>query len=152
LHPGQCARLYLGEQPVGWLGAIHPTLERELDLHGQTYLFEIEAQALCTKTVAKFTEISKFPAIRRDLAIVVERDISAEAVLECIRSVAPAGLINLKLFDLYQGEHIDSGRKSLGLGLTLQEQSRTLTDEEVDAAIEAVMNTLGTKLGATLRE
>jgi len=152
LHPGQCARIYLGEQPVGWLGAIHPTLERELDLHGQTYLFEIEAQSLCTKTVAKFTEISKFPAIRRDLAIVVERDVTAEAVLECIRSVAPDSLTNLKLFDLYQGEHIDSGRKSLGLGLTLQEQSRTLTDEEVDAVIETVVNTLGTKLGATLRE
>lgn len=152
LHPGQSARIYLGELPVGWLGAIHPTLERELDLHGQTYLFEIEAKALFARNVAKFTEISKFPAIRRDLAVVVAQDMSADAVLDCIRSVAPESLRNLKLFDVYQGEHIDSGRKSLALGLTLQAQSRTLTDEEVDAAIETIVKTLGTKLGATLRE
>ena len=152
LHPGQSARIYLGEQPIGWLGAIHPTLERELDLHGQTYLFEIEAKALFARNVAKFTEISKFPAIRRDLAVVVAQDMSADAVLDCIRSVAPESLRNLKLFDVYQGEHIDSGRKSLALGLTLQAQSRTLTDEEVDAAIETIVKTLGTKLGATLRE
>lgn len=152
LHPGQSARIYLGELPVGWLGAIHPTLERELDLHGQTYLFEIEAKALFARNVAKFTEISKFPAIRRDLAVVVAQDMSADAVLDCIRSIAPESLRNLKLFDVYQGEHIDSGRKSLALGLTLQAQSRTLTDEEVDAAIETIVKTLGTKLGATLRE
>ncbi len=152
LHPGQSSRIYLNGEAVGWLGAIHPTLERELDLHGQTYLFEIEASALCTKMVSKFTEISKFPAIRRDLAVVVERSVSAADVLNCIRSAAPETLANLKLFDVYQGEHIDSGRKSLALGLTLQAQSRTLTDEEVDAAIKTVVNTLGTKLGATLRE
>ena len=152
LHPGQSARIYFEERPVGWLGAIHPTLERELDLHGQTYVFEIEASALCTKNVAKFTEISKFPAIRRDLAVVVGEEVSASAVLDCIRGVAPSSLLNLKLFDVYQGEHIDSGRKSLALGLTLQAQSRTLTDEEVDAAIETVVTTLSTKLGATLRE
>ena len=152
LHPGQCARIYFEERPVGWLGAIHPTLERELDLHGQTYVFEIEASALCARNVAKFTEISKFPAIRRDLAVVVTHDVNASEVLDCIRSVAPESLLNLKLFDVYQGEHIDSGRKSLALGLTLQAQSRTLTDEEVDAAIETVVTTLSTKLGATLRE
>ncbi len=152
LHPGQSARIYLGDQPVGWLGAIHPTLEGELDLHGQTYLFEIESTALCTRTVPKFEEISKFPAIRRDLAIVVEHGVNAAEVLECIRSAAPESLVNLKLFDVYQGEHIDSGRKSLALGLTLQAQSRTLTDEDVDAAVKKVVNTLGTKLGATLRE
>lgn len=152
LHPGQSARIYLKGEAIGWLGAIHPTLERELDLHGQTYLFEIEATALCTRMVAKFTEISKFPAIRRDLAVVVEQGVSAAEVLDCISSAAPDTLMNLKLFDVYQGEHIDSGRKSLALGLTLQAQSRTLTDEEVDAAIKTVVNTLGTKLGATLRE
>jgi phenylalanyl-tRNA synthetase beta chain len=152
LHPGQSARLYKGDAPAGWLGTLHPTLERELDLRGQAYLFEIKAEVLCDKTVAKFEEISKFPAIRRDLAVVVQSDVSADAVLQCIRSSDPEGLQNLKLFDLYEGEHIDSGRKSLALGLTLQAQSRTLTDEEVDAAIEQVVTTLGRKLGATLRE
>ena len=152
LHPGQSARIYLGEEAIGWLGAIHPTLERELDLHGQSYLFELKVAALCDKTVANFTEISKFPAIRRDLAVVVDNAIDAAAVFSCIRDAAPETLQNLKLFDVYEGEHIDSGRKSLALGLTLQAQSRTLTDEEVDAAIEKVVNTLGAELGATLRE
>jgi phenylalanyl-tRNA synthetase beta chain len=152
LHPGQSARIYCGEEAIGWLGAIHPTLERELDLHGQTYLFELNVAALCGKNVAKFTEISKFPAIRRDLAVVVPRETDADAVFSAIRNAAPETLNNLKLFDVYEGEHIDSGRKSLALGLTLQAQSRTLTDEEVDAAIEQIVNTLGAELGATLRE
>jgi len=152
LHPGQTARIYLGNDAVGWLGAIHPTLERELDLHGHTYLFEIKAASLCSKTVAKFMEISKFPAIRRDLAVVVPRETEAESVFSCIENASPETLQNLKLFDVYEGEHIDSGRKSLALGLTLQAQSRTLTDEEVDAAIERIVTTLSEDLGATLRE
>lgn len=152
LHPGQSARIYCGDEAVGWIGTLHPTLEREFDLRGHSYLFEIKADALCDKSVPKFSEISKFPAIRRDLAVVVSSDTSADQVLQCIRSSAPEGLQNLKLFDLYEGEHIDSGRKSLALGLTLQAQSRTLTDEEVDAAIDQVVTTLGRELGATLRE
>ncbi|MFO7592652.1 MAG: phenylalanine--tRNA ligase subunit beta [Pseudomonadota bacterium] len=152
LHPGQSARIYMKDEPVGWLGTLHPSLHRELDLRENSYLFEIKADALCDKSVAKFSEISKFPAIRRDLAVVVEEGVSADTVLECIHRSAPDSLTNLKLFDLYAGEHIDSGRKSLALGLTLQSQSRTLTDEEVDAAIEKVVTTLSQELGATLRE
>lgn len=152
LHPGQCARIYLEDEPIGWVGTLHPTLERELDLRGNSYLFEIKSSAICDKSVTKFSEISRYPAIRRDLAVVVDEQVTAEAVLECVRSSAPESLVNLKLFDLYAGEHIDSGRKSLALGLTLQAQSRTLTDEEVEAAIEKVVTTLGNELGATLRE
>jgi phenylalanyl-tRNA synthetase beta chain len=152
LHPGQSARIYRGEEPAGWLGALHPSLEKAFDLRGQCYLFEIKADMLYEKSVAKFAEISKFPAIRRDLAVVVDEGVSADRVLECIKSAAPETLQNLKLFDLYAGERIDSGRKSLALGLTLQAQSRTLTDEEVDAAIEQVVNSLVCELGATLRE
>ncbi len=152
LHPGQSARIYCGEEPAGWLGALHPALEKAFDLRGQCYLFEIKADMLYEKNVAKFAEISKFPAIRRDLAVVVDEAISADRVLECIKNAAPETLKNLKLFDLYAGERIDSGRKSLALGLTLQAQSRTLTDEEVDTAIEQVVNSLVCELGATLRE
>lgn len=152
LHPGQSARIYLGEEPVGWIGCLHPSLEKRFDLRGNTYLFEIKAEAFGVKSVAKFSEISRFPAIRRDLAVVVDEGVAADEVLACIRSAAPETLKNLKLFDLYAGEHIDSGRKSLALGLTLQAQSRTLTDEEVDAAIEQIVTTLADKLGATLRE
>jgi phenylalanyl-tRNA synthetase beta chain len=152
LHPGQSARIYCGDEPAGWLGALHPALEKAFDLRGQCYLFEIKADMLYEKNVAKFTEISKFPAIRRDLAVIVDEGVTADTVLNCIKNAAPETLQNLKLFDLYAGERIDSGRKSLALGLTLQTRSRTLTDEEVDAAIELVVNSLVRELGATLRE
>ena len=152
LHPGQCARINLGEKSVGWVGALHPSLESKLGLSGQTFLFEIEAKTLFSGKVAKFCEISKFPAIRRDIALVIDRDVTASAVEKTIKKVAPETLQNLKLFDVYQGEHIDSGRKSLALGLTLQAQSRTLTDDEVDSAIEQIVTTLANELGAALRE
>ncbi len=152
LHPGQCARIYFGEEPAGWLGALHPSLEKAFDLRGNCYLFEIKADMLYEKSIAKFAEISKFPAIRRDLAVLVEEGVSADQVFGCIKNSAPESLVNLKLFDLYAGERIDSGRKSLALGLTLQARSRTLTDEEVDAAIEQVVNSLVRELGATLRD
>ncbi len=152
LHPGQAARIALDGKSVGWLGALHPSIESRLGLSGQTFLFEIEAEALFSGTVAKFSEISKYPAIRRDIALVLERAIPSSAVSEVVQRVAPDTLQNLKLFDVYEGEHIDSGRKSLALGLTLQAQSRTLTDEEVDSAIEQIVTTLASELGAALRE
>jgi phenylalanyl-tRNA synthetase beta chain len=152
LHPGQSARIYLDGNPVGWLGAAHPSLESQLGLSGHTFLFEIEATALLSGTVAKFSEISKYPAIRRDIALVLERNTPASAVVAIAHRAAPETLLNLKLYDVYQGEHIDSGRKSIALGLTLQAQSRTLTDEEVDSAIEQIVTTLANELGAALRE
>jgi phenylalanyl-tRNA synthetase beta chain len=152
LHPGQSARIALDGRPVGWLGALHPSLESKLGLSGQTFLFEIEAAALLSGTVAKFSEISKYPAIRRDIALVIDRDTPASSVVETARKAAPETLKNLKLFDVYEGEHIDSGRKSIALGLTLQAQSRTLTDDEVDSAIEQIVTTLANELGAALRE
>jgi phenylalanyl-tRNA synthetase beta chain len=102
--------------------------------------------------VPKFTELSKFPAIRRDIAVVLDRKVSARKVEETVRSAAPETLQNLQLFDVYTGEGIDSGSKSVALGLTLQAHSRTLTDAEVDAAIEAVVAALKAELGAMLRE
>jgi len=152
LHPGQSARIFLNGNAVGWLGALHPSLESKLGLNGQTFLFEIEAEALLSGTVAKFSEISKYPAIRRDLALVIDRKTPASMVAKTVRKVAPEILQNLKLFDVYEGEHIDSGRKSIALGLTLQAQSRTLTDDEVDSAIEQIVTTLANELGAALRE
>jgi phenylalanyl-tRNA synthetase beta chain len=152
LHPGQAATIYLGEQAIGSLGLIHPELERKLDLRGRTFVFELELDAILGRNVAKFAEISRYPAIRRDLAIVVDAATEFSKVFDCIRSAAPETLKDLKLFDVYQGEHIDSGRKSIALGLTLQAQSRTLTDDEVDAVISSIVSTLKNQLGATIRE
>ncbi len=152
LHPGQSARMLRDGQPAGWIGALHPELLRTLDVTGNVLLFEVDLPAIQNGTLPKFAELSKFPAIRRDLALVVERSVSAAQVMGCARKAAPGFLHELKLFDVYQGEHIDSGRKSIALGLTLQEQSRTLTEEDVEGAIQGILKALNTELGATLRD
>jgi phenylalanyl-tRNA synthetase beta chain len=152
LHPGQSARLLREGQPVGWIGALHPDLLRTLDIGGNVLVFEVDISAVQKGMLPKFTDLSRFPAIRRDLALVVDRTISAAKLMETVRSAAPSFLRELKLFDVYQGEHIDSGRKSIALGLTLQEQSRTLTEEDVEGAIQGILKALNTELGATLRD
>jgi len=152
LHPGQSARLLRDRQPVGWIGALHPELLRTLDISGNVLVFEVELASIQKGTLPKFAELSRFPAIRRDLALVVDRTISAAQLIETLHKAAPSFLRELKLFDVYQGEHIDSGRKSIALGLTLQEQSRTLTEEDVEGAIQGILKALNTELGATLRD
>ncbi|MDH5326473.1 MAG: phenylalanine--tRNA ligase subunit beta [Gammaproteobacteria bacterium] len=156
LHPGQCARIVKptdsGEETVGWLGALHPELARKLDLAQPLYLFELRLDSVSYRQTPKFCEISKFPAIRRDLAIVVDEKIREQAVSDCIKRATPSILKTLKLFDVYSGERIESGKKSLAYGLVLQNQERTLTDEEVDSVLSEIMSILNKELNATLRE
>jgi len=103
------------------------------------------------RTIPQFEDIPKFPSIKRDLAIVVNEAVDANTVTDCIRSASTTLLTNLKLFDVYQGKGIDSGRKSLAFSLTLQDKERTLTDQDVDVAIDKILSTLNQELGATLR-
>jgi phenylalanyl-tRNA synthetase beta chain len=152
LHPGQSARIRVGGEVVGWLGALHPSLERKLELGGHTFVYELMLAPFKAATVPKFEELSKFPAIRRDLAVLVDRDVNAGRVLDCIRDAAPETLRDLELFDVYTGEGVDSGRKSLALGLTLQAHSRTLKDSEIEKAVADIVTALQKNLGATLRE
>ncbi|WP_303901095.1 phenylalanine--tRNA ligase subunit beta [Thiohalomonas denitrificans] len=152
LHPGQSALIRLDGEAIGWIGALHPSVEASLDLSARAFIFEVRLDAVTHGRLPQFHELSRFPAIRRDIAVVVERDMPAAKVAECARAAAPEILRELKFFDVYEGEHIDSSRKSLALRLTLQSQSRTLTDEEVDAVIDGVVTTLGNQLGASLRE
>ncbi|SCZ49149.1 phenylalanine--tRNA ligase subunit beta [Thiohalomonas denitrificans] len=152
LHPGQSALIRLDGEPIGWIGALHPSVETSLDLSARAFVFEVRLDAVTKGRLPQFHELSRFPAIRRDIAVVVERDMPAAKVVECARAAAPEILRELKFFDVYEGEHIDSSRKSLALRLTLQSRSRTLTDEEVDAVIDGIVTTLGNQLGASLRE
>ncbi len=151
LHPGQSAQIVLGDKTVGYLGALHPTLQTKLGLDRRVILFEIVAAALRQAKIPAFREISKFPALRRDLALIVSDATSSEMVLESVAKVAGKLLVNLELFDEYRGKGIDSGRKSLALGLTLQDSSRTLKEDEVDAVIARVISALQTELEAQLR-
>jgi len=152
LHPGQSAAVYQGGRTVGRLGVIHPELGQYLELVGSVLLFELEFAAIGQGVASKLRELSKFPTIRRDLAIVLDEAVAGQAVLDCIREAGGEILQEVVLFDVYRGKGIDSGRKSLALGLTLGDFSRTLTDRDVEAAIQQMVAALHKNIGATLRE
>ena len=151
LHPGQGADIYLDQRNIGSLGRIHPKIQADLDIESPIYLFEVEKGALQAKKVPEFGQISRFPAIRRDISLIVDNNVPAQAILDCIKSSAGELLSDLELFDEYRGEGIDSGRKSLALGLILQDSSRTLKEEVVETVMRKVLSTLQTDLGAELR-
>ncbi len=152
LQPGQTAVILDPErQQVGLMGRLHPLVQSKLALDREVVLFEIQISAINTRKIPNFHEIPRFPAIRRDLAVIVAEKTPAQAVLDCVTKVAGKLLVNLELFDEYRGEGIDSGRKSLALGLTLQDSSRTLKEEEVEAIMGKVVSSLEAELQARLR-
>ena len=156
LHPGQSAEiLQLTDNTtklVGWVGSLHPRIQSKLDLSQAVMMFELDAEIFENARIPQFQALSKFPAIRRDIAVVVDDEISAQQVLDTIRSACSEIVHEYEVFDIYVGEGIDSGRKSVALGLTLQDLSRTLRDDEVDEEINRIVTSLTTTLGATLRE
>lgn len=152
LHPGQSARIVYGDQPIGWVGALHPEVERELDLAGRTFVFELQLEAVTNARMPSFVPLSRFPSIRRDLAVVVNTDTNADAILYEVRQSAGDLLREAFIFDVYAGKGIPEGSKSLAIGLILQDSSRTLTDEDVDRVIARTVARLGQELGAVLRE
>ncbi len=151
LHPGKSARILRDGRPLGWLGSIHPSLAATLDLPGGVQLFELEVSALGGAPRPAFESLSKFPSIRRDLALVVDEDIAFDTVRRSVAAAAGDLLRDLVLFDLYVGEKVDSSRKSLALGLILQATSQTLTDDDVAAVVERVLAALKADVGAELR-
>ena len=152
LHPGQAAEVVRGRRVVGRLGLLHPEAENRLDLAGPVYLFELELSGLGEGSLPVFAPLSKFPSIRRDLAIVVDRDLPFARVRDCVRRAAPAIVQEIRLFDVYTGERIDSGLKSLAFGLILQDSSDTLTDQRVDEAMSGILRALASEFNARLRD
>lgn len=151
LHPGQSARIERDGESVGWLGTLHPSLAASLDLPDELQLFELETRALGNGPKPSFQSLSRYPSIRRDIALVLDAKISFAQVRSCIRDAAGELLQDLLIFDVYTGEHVDSGRKSIALGLILQAVSKTLTDDDVDGLIQGVLGRLEAELGAVLR-
>lgn len=152
LHPGQTARIERSGREVGFLGAIHPELSKTLGLDRPVFVFELVLAEVATGRLPKFHELSRFPEVRRDLALLADRDVAASAVLDVIRENAGEWLTDLRLFDVYQGKGIDPHRKSLAVGLTWQHPSRTLNDDEVNATTLAILTSLEERLNATLRK
>jgi phenylalanyl-tRNA synthetase beta chain len=152
LRPGRTARIYRGATAVGWLGELHPQVTKSINLSNTAFLFELETEIAFVRKPLQFNKISKYPSVRRDLAIVVDENVPL-AVLQENVSVSASGLLSeLRVFDVYRGPHVESGRKSVALGLILQDSSRTLTDVDADAVVTRVVARLRDELSATIRD
>ena len=151
LHPGQSAMVSRNGEQVGWIGQLHPKLQAQLDFSTPVYLFQVDVAKVSESRLPKFSEVSKFPAVRRDLAFLVDSEIAAADLMSEARNAAGEHLIDLMLFDVYQSKDIDNKGKSLALGLTFQHASRTLTDEEINTSIDRVVKKLDVKFKAELR-
>jgi phenylalanyl-tRNA synthetase beta chain len=151
LHPGQSGKVALDGRDLGWCGMLHPRLEQSLGFEQQVFLFQLELAPLLQRAVARFQPLSRFPQVRRDLALVVDETVTAGQLVRCARSVDSSLLRSVMLFDVYQGKGVEAGKKSIAIGLTLQDDTETLTDARVDAVIRQVVERLGNELNATLR-
>ncbi|HVC02959.1 MAG TPA: phenylalanine--tRNA ligase subunit beta [Steroidobacteraceae bacterium] len=152
LRPGRCARLWREGLPIGWLGELHPRLAKVFNLSPAPWLFEIEIESGLYTSKLLYKPISKFPRVRRDLAIVVDEKVSLAELQENVSVTVADLLSDFIVFDIYRGPGIDSGRKSIALGLILQDSSRTLTDVDADAVVAAVVARLRDVFSATIRD
>jgi len=151
LHPGQSARVLLDGVPIGWIGALHPKWVQQYELPQAPVLFEMEMEALLTCRLPKFVEISKFQAIRRDIAVIVDEHHASSHMLAALRDAAPKEVVELAIFDLYNGKGIDYGKKSIAFKILLQDTQKTMTDSEVDGVVTRLTQVLSDRFGAKLR-
>ncbi len=152
LQPGQAAEILRGEEVIGVVGKLHPGLAKTYDLKRAVYLFELDAAKTLASSAPSATSISKFPAIRRDVAVIVDEKISADELVDAVETSCRELLQDVRIFDIYKGAGIEAGRKSVAIGLILQETSRTLTDDDADLAMAAVIKKLEDKFAAVLRD
>jgi len=150
-HPGRSADVYRDGVKLGWIGQLHPRLQRALDLDADVVAFELDLGGLLARAVPKAGSLSRYPSVRRDLAFVVAEATPWAAVSATVRQAAGPSLRDLLLFDRYAGRGVETGFKSLAMGLILQEESRTLTEHDVDAAVAAVIAALQQEHGAVIR-
>lgn len=152
LHPGRSAYIYLGEELIGFVGQVHPTTAKAYDIP-ETYVAELNVEALIAASFGKFSfkPVSKFPSMSRDIAMLVSEKISNQEVISVIKQAAGRFLSDVAIFDVYQGKNIDLGFKSLAYSLTFTNPEATLTDEEVNKAMEKVTKALTENFSAIIR-
>jgi len=151
LHPGRSARVLRRDQAAGWIGELHPTLVKSMDFTYAPVLFELDVAALAVKRPV-YREISRFPQVRRDLAIVVDESVTLSALAERVTLATSSLLRELRVFDVYRGPGLERGRKSIALGLIFQDISRNLTGDEVDGLMASLVADLRENLNARIRE
>ena len=149
VHPGQTALISVNNDMVGLVGRVHPALEKEA-----VYVLEIDLDKLLDKKVGKmkYKEISKFPSVKKDLAVVVDKNVTAEEIAVLIKKAGGSSLSKIEAFDVYTGKGIDENKKSIAYSLTFEKMDRTLTDEEINQSIEKIVEMLNKKIGAELRK
>jgi phenylalanyl-tRNA synthetase beta chain len=152
LHPGRSARVTRGGKTIGWIGELHPQLVQEFDFTYAPIVFEVEFLPALAAKMPRFEEISRFPRVRRDLAVVVDEKVSLRQLHERVTFAASSLLRDIRVFDVFRGPGIESGRKSVALGLIFQDNSRTLADEDADRLLAAIRADLSATLGAGFRE
>ena len=152
LHPGQSAAVLCDGRQVGVVGMIHPTVQKKYGVRSRTFVFEIELDVLSRTVIPEYREISKYPANRRDIAVVVDETVPAADLVEAVKGCSPEMIRSVRLFDLYAGEGVGQGKKSLALSMVLQDQNATLEEEAMSRTVEGVLEVLRTRFGAVLRE
>lgn len=153
LHPGQSAEIVDADGNVaGLMGMLHPNLEKQLGFDSPVFLFELFQDRILQRAVPQFAPLSKFPTVRRDIALIVRQQVSAGDIVACINGSQEAAIREVNIFDVYQGKGIAEGHKSVALSLVLQDFNQTLTDLEIDAIFRRLLEKMTTELNAKLRE
>ena len=151
LHPGQAAQIVHKGTVVGLVGALHPSVEKQLGLDQPVFVFELDLGLIANKKLPAYQKLSPYPSVRRDLALLVDKDVDFAKISKLLKKMEIPQLVDFFVFDVYAGEHVDSSQKSLALGLIFQEFSRTLEEEEISAHVEKIMQILNQETGAVLR-
>src|SRR5699024_6642767 len=152
LHPGQTAQVLRNGEPVGWLGRLHPGVAKQLHVAADIYLFELKAHVVQQGKAPMFSPLSDQPAVRRDLALVLADAVPAATLMAAIRAAAGSALMRTEILDVYQGDSLGEGKKSIAVGLTFQDPSRTLKESDINQLIDAILARVKTDAGAALRE
>ena len=151
LHPGQSARVLIDGAELGWVGVLHPKWVQQYGLPLAPALFEISLSMALACKLPKFVEISKYQLVRRDIAVIVDEKTTSAEMLEALQKAAPQQLVELGVFDLYNGKGIDYGKKSIAFKILLQDTQKTMTDPEVDVVVTRLTQVLSDRFGAKLR-
>jgi phenylalanyl-tRNA synthetase beta chain len=151
LHPGRSARVSLDGAPIGWVGELHPRWQQKYGLPLPAAVFELDLEALTQVPVPRYREVSKFPPVVRDRAVIVDEGVPARALLDEMDRIRPQFVQEIRVFDVFRGGGLGRGKKSLAFRVVMQDTARTLTDAEADAAMAQLTELLAAKFGAKLR-
>ena len=153
-HPGRCARVVINGVEVAQLGEIHPDVQKNFEISGRTYIAEIDVDKLMQfeTTFIRFAKLPKYPAVERDIAVVVDRAVEAGAILKVIMENGGDYIEGAELFDVYEGDRIEEGKKSVAYALSFRSENETLSDDMINDDMNNIVAALAKELGAALRE